>query len=431
MQHNHFSRKKRQLNNLNQKFKRLVNASSTVDNTTINQLALKIKKLVGELKSHISISFLKKSLGATAFAFLFGNNLSAQTFTGPTQNPFGLTASYYFAIPTAVDVDNDGDLDLVVAEYYGNIKYYQNTGTASSPAFTAPVLNPFGIQQGYYYNFPTLCDLDNDGDFDLLTGGYYGVLYYSENTGTASAPQFATAVANPFGLTSAYYIGFPKFVDLDNDGDFDLMVGEYGGNMGYYQNIGTSSAPNFATKQLNPFGLTASYEYAIPSLADIDNDGDFDLLVGEYYGNLNYFENIGTATVPNFASVQQNPFGINPGYGIAMPCFADMDNDGDQDLFVGETYGNFQYYENTTLVDIATNEFEFDITVFPNPTIDFITIKTIEKIEICSLFDITGKEIPIAFINDKISLQDLAPGFYTLKVMNSKNEMAVTGIQKL
>jgi hypothetical protein len=283
------------------------------------------------------------------------------TFNAPVQNPFGLTNVSYIAAPAFTDLDGDGDIDLLVGEYYGNLQYFQNTGTANAPSFTAPVQNPFGLTAPVpsYYSFPAFADLDGDGDMDLMIGGvYYTDFQYYQNTGTANAPAFAAPVQNPFGLTGAlYYVNIFAIADFDGDGDMDILSGEYYGNFQYFQNTGTANAPSFTAPVQNPFGLTApvlSY-FVMPAIADLDEDGDLDILAGEgvyfapgYVANFNYYKNTGTANAPAFAAPEYEPFNLTSTLYISLPTFADLDGDGDMDLLVGEYYGNFQYYENTT-----------------------------------------------------------------------------------
>ena len=246
------------------------------------------------------------------------------------------------------------------------MKYFQNTGTAASPQFAGGVLNPFGLDSTYSFAAPAFADIDGDGDIDLLVGEYYGNLQYFENTGSSSRPQFATPVANPFGLSATADIALPEFADLDGDGDLDLLVGEYYGAMQYFQNLGSSTNPVFAAPIQNPFGLTAVDEFAIPSIADVDNDGDLDMLVGEYYGSMQYFENVGSITNPQFAAPIENPFELVSTNELAFPEFADLDDDGDMDLLVGEYYGKMQYFKNNLITGIEDELVMVNLMVFPN-----------------------------------------------------------------
>ncbi|MEL7342194.1 MAG: VCBS repeat-containing protein, partial [Bacteroidota bacterium] len=134
-------------------------------------------------------------------------------------------------------------------------------------SFLAPQANPFGLSSGTYFSIPVMVDIDGDGDLDVFSGTAYGNIRYFQNTGTNTAPAFAPAQTNPFGLSAAYLIPALSFADLDMDGDQDLLVGEYYGNFQYYQNTGTNTAPAFAAPVQNPFGLSAVVDYAFPTLA--------------------------------------------------------------------------------------------------------------------------------------------------------------------
>ncbi len=289
-----------------------------------------------------------------------GGDGNVPSFAAPVQNPFGLTGVTYGGIAAFADLDGDGDLDGLSGEYGGNFKYFENTGTANSPAFALPVENPFGLTATYFFSFPVFADLDGDGDMDILSGEAGDIydnanLQYFVNTGTANSPAFALPVENPFGLTATYYFSYPASADLDGDGDLDFLVGEYYANFQYFQNTGTANSPAFAVPVQNPFGLIASaYMLSIPAFADLDGDGDMDILVGENgdydtgVANYYYFQNTGTANAPAFAAPVQNPFGLTAGYGFSFLTSADLDGDGDMDLLASDGSGNTQYYENTT-----------------------------------------------------------------------------------
>ncbi len=271
--------------------------------------------------------------------------------TGLGNNPFEGIDVGIVSAPTLADIDGDGDLDLVVGETYGTLKYYQNTGTTSNPAYEAKTGddNPFnGIDVGYYSK-PTLADIDGDGDLDLVVGGSDSTLKYYQNTDTTSNPAYEakTGDDNPFNGVDA---GLPILVDIDGDGDLDLVVGGSDGTLKYYQNTGTTSNPAYEAKtgDSNPFnGIDVGYASS-PTLADIDGDGDLDLVVGEFYGTLKYYQNTGTTSNPAYTAKtgDSNPFdGIDVGI-YSAPNLVDIDGDGDLDLVVGEENGTLKYYYN-------------------------------------------------------------------------------------
>ncbi|PCJ67478.1 MAG: hypothetical protein COA58_03940 [Bacteroidetes bacterium] len=436
MKQYHYSRKTRQLRNSVVELDKTIAESHGTLNDKIKSLIVKIKHLIAELQSHLGILKLKHILGATAV--FFGLNVNAQNFDKPVQNPFGITNTYQLAMPTAVDLDGDGDFDLMVGEYYGNYVYFENTGTKSNPQFAGPSKNPFGlVANGGYFGAPTFTDLDNDGDQDMLTGGYYGAQVYYENTGTSLVPSFATPVTNPFGLDSTEEYSIPKFVDIDGDGDQDLMISEYYGNLVYYKNTGTKSSPQFTKSGTNMFGIVipAQTYVAFPEFADLDDDGDLDLLLGQYDGALAYFENTGTATNPAFANHVINPFDLDSAYYFAAPAFVDIDDDGDLDLLVGEYYGNIQFYKNTQLVS-SINRWQLDnieVSIYPNPAQDFISIDTKFKSNKISILNAQGQLVlqSLDSPQTKIDISALLRGQYYIKLENEDGNVASTSFVKL
>lgn len=433
-QPNHFSRKKRQLSVLVNRLQYLLSNYREEAQSQIEILKIRINRIIQQLATVLSRAALTKILGATAFIFglSFSNQSSAQNFATAQTNPFNLTSnSDQFPSPAFVDLDNDGDMDLLTGGYYGALKYYQNTGTSAYPSFAAPLVNPFGLDS-VYLSFPTFVDIDNDGDMDLFVGEYGGNKKYYKNIGSATNPQFDTPQNNPFGLTSNGYFSIPAFADIDGDGDMDMLEGSYYGNMYYYKNIGTATSPSFDSPQNNPFGLTSTYIIAAPDFVDIDNDGDLDLFVGEYYGAINYFKNTGTNTSPQFASAVQNPFVLTTTVYFAFPAFADIDGDGDQDLFVGEYYGNFKYFENLQtsigIADINTNN---DIKIYPNPANSVLFIESEQQYDKVEIFNSIGQSVMMFNSNEsKISVAELAPGIYTVTLSSDNGFYAVKKLIK-
>jgi hypothetical protein len=429
----HFARKKRQLQLLARRLNRLLAEHKSGATTEITALVMKIRRLVAELAQWVAAADLKKMLGAAAFlvGITFTQQAAAQSFNPPQFNPFGLASTYYQAVPAFADLDADGDLDLLVGELYGAMKYFENTGTAVNPQFAAPVVNPFGLDSTYYLAFPAFADLDNDGDQDLLVGEFYGTMKYFENTGTADNPQFAAPVQNPFGLSPTLNHIIPALADLDNDGDFDILAGGYFGILLYYENGGTAENPAFAAGQLNPFGLNTTYILSSPTFADLDNDGDLDLLVGEYYGNMQYFKNMGTAVSPAFDAPMANPFNLEPVYYMAFPAFADLDNDGDHDLLVGEYYGGMKYFENTEIQDIPLAQDIPELQVFPNPVGDRLTVKATERIRKAELFTLEGTfAASFDSLDEPLPVDRLSPGTYVLVVTYDDGRTARSRVVK-
>ncbi|WP_369178911.1 beta strand repeat-containing protein [Candidatus Thiodubiliella endoseptemdiera] len=275
--------------------------------------------------------------------------------TGLGNNPFeGVDVKGFVSVPTLADIDGDGDLDLVVGKDDGTLKYYQNTGATSNPAYEAKTGddNPFNSINVGIYSGPTLADIDGDGDLDLVVGESDGTLKYYQNTGTTSNPAYEvkTGDDNPFNSIDVGDFSKPTLADIDGDGDLDLVVGEINGTLKYYQNTGTTSSPAYEaeTGGNNPFNGIDVGDYSTPNLADIDGDGDLDLVVGEFYGTLKYYQNTGTTSNPAYEvkTGGSNPFNSIDVGDFSKPTLADIDGDGDLDLVVGENNGTLKYYYN-------------------------------------------------------------------------------------
>ena len=205
----------------------------------------------------------------------------------------------------------------------------ETPGPATAPVFVQQTgsNNPFnGVNVGLHAD-PTFADLDGDGDLDAVVGGFFGDIFYFRNTGTATAPVFVQQIGsnNPFngvvvgGAAGRY--SAPTFADLDGDGDPDAVVGINDGTLHYFRNTGTPTAPVFVeqTGSSNPFNGIIVGAYSNPTLADLDGDGDLDAVVGIADGTLHYFRNTGTTAAPVF--VEQISFN-NPFNGVDVGDFS-------------------------------------------------------------------------------------------------------------
>jgi hypothetical protein len=307
---------------------------------------------------------LTRPLLAALFAsanLLSSQSASAQAHLLPSYPDFytnylGLSGAGRYAAPTVADIDNDGDNDMLIGpEGGGALLFFRNIGSAASPQFQRDY--SVNLHQLGFNNTPTFGDIDGDGDYDILLGNQAGNFHLWQNVGSPGTPSFQEYLpSNPFGLTVPTASGSvvhnrPVFVDLDGDGDLDVMAGNSNGGFYYYQNTGTPTAPSFAAKVWNPFGiaLPAGSFMAAAAFADFDYDGDLDMLAGNQGGNMYFLENTGTASNPAFGPAQINPFSLTTNASTNLrPALADMNGDGSPDLYIGNFAGNTIYYPNRT-----------------------------------------------------------------------------------
>ncbi|RNE88520.1 FG-GAP-like repeat-containing protein, partial [Marichromatium sp. AB31] len=288
--------------------------------------------------------------------------MSTPNFPSSQTNPLGLSNVGGYATPTIADIDADGDLDVFVGNNLGELLLFTNTGDASNPAFSSAITNPFSLSNVGNGATPSLVDLDGDGDLDLVVGNWSGDLLFFENTGTASEADFASPATNPYNLTIAGSNATPALADIDDDGHLDAFVGNEHGELLYFHNTGSATQPDFATPSASPFGLSPVDRSTKPTLADIDGDGRLDLLVGGYSGDIWLFENTGSTSEPAFASAASNPYGLTDVGLYSSPAFADLDADGDLDALVGNSDGDLLLFRNEPLPGVTLSQSSVEVT---------------------------------------------------------------------
>ncbi|MEB3362004.1 MAG: FG-GAP-like repeat-containing protein, partial [Synechococcaceae cyanobacterium] len=187
---------------------------------------------------------------------------TAPAYAAPATNPFGISDVGSFASPAFADADADGDLDLFIGNRDGNTLFFRNTAPAgaSAPAYAAAATNPFGISDVGSWASPAFADADADGDLDLFIGEDNGNTLFFRNTAAAGAPApaYAAATTNPFGISDVGYRASPAFADADADGDLDFFIGDYNGNTLFFRNTAAAGAPApaYAAATINPFGIS-------------------------------------------------------------------------------------------------------------------------------------------------------------------------------
>lgn len=283
------------------------------------------------------------------------NTIEFEEVSG-TANPFYQYNPGNYASPDFVDIDGDGDQDAFFALEDGNIVYYENTGTELQPFFEerTGTENPLNMADGIAYAGVAFVDVDGDGDDDAFVSSVYAWIKFYQNNGTPQEPVFelVSGAGNPLDHYDEGFEAKLAFSDIDNDGDWDVFIGDDYGDVRFYKNEGSVTAPQFVLQQgdLNPMDGVYVGDFVKPAFADLDLDGDDDLLLGVENGNFHYFENTGSPEIPHFTEMTgvMNPFSdFNAGIE-AKPVFVDLDGDNDEDLIAGNENGDIRFYRNLT-----------------------------------------------------------------------------------
>lgn len=281
-------------------------------------------------------------------------SLRSEPINWPLNNP--VTTSGYNA-PVLVDIDGDDDLDMVFGVLGG--AFNANATTRDNFYLMEQKDGVFDVAtKRFLYDLDSgsesvvkFADLDDDGDLDMILGNKIepsnqktSLMFVFRNVGSSTAPEFA--YWETMDLISTYHQN-PAIADIDADGDLDFLIGKWNKEMALFRNDGSASAYSFT--EVDPvFQALTRGQNAAPALVDLDNDGDFDLVAGEASGNLNYWVNNGTPQEPIYELVSDTWLDIDTGRR-SFPTFADLDGDGDQDMIIGtELEGLMLYVNNGT-----------------------------------------------------------------------------------
>jgi hypothetical protein len=200
-----------------------------------------------------------------------------------------------------------------------------------------------------------VCDWNNDHRLDLITGerlGYFTVFLRTDSGTLTNAGRIQAHGADIMTSNNSW----PTVCDWNRDGRKDLLVGQEGigqpCNVYVYLNEGTDSLPVFgdSTPVLHS-GIPFNDYRCVPVLEDLDRDGRRDLILGEWYSSVRFYQNVGTDTNPAFTTfvnlVEPDPDSFLNGNPPRVN-FTDWDGDGDLDMITCDYYGSVFLRRNIT-----------------------------------------------------------------------------------
>ena len=353
--------------------------------------------------------------------------------------------------PTFADVNGDGLMDLVVGnettyvpfgERNGRLYLFLNIGTASSPEFELTDENWLDFQQynSAAYDFiPTFADLDSDGDLDLYTGETNGHIFFVENIAGAGQPMdFAPIVPNYLDIDVGK-ISAPTFHDMDNDGLLDLLVGERNGNINFYKNIGTATAPNFnpdinAAGNVEILGQIDTRDppfivgYSKPIIVKTEN-GDM-LLTGTGHGALKIY-GLQADLNSTFPILNESVGDIKIGDQVA-PAVADINSNGKYEIILGNRRGGLSgYSSDISEMPVSINGLSKQVKISLRSTLVQETIQIAGSLPAeMTVFSALGQQLISNKMTHQIDISALTPGIYFVNMKRGEMQNTVKFVKQ-
>ena len=339
------------------------------------------------------------------------------------------------AYPTFFDFNNDGLLDILIGNIgrfenslnKARLMLYKNIGTTNYPIYKLEDDDYLNLSTASNLNYlkTTFGDLDNDTDLDMLIGNGDGKLFYYQNVALLGAIANFQFVSSYYGSIDIGNCAAPQLIDIDVDGKIDLLIGTQKGYIKYYRNTGTSQNPTF-TLISNTFGnVYTGYDngvlindgFCTPQLFNVN--GSNHLLCGSKSGSIYRYTNIDNNLGGTFTKIDSSYLNIWEGNNSSL-SIADINNDGQLDMLVGNICGGLNYFSGDITASIyKTNIIEDLVNIYPNPASDFITLISKNTIKNLFISDCQGRIIRNLDCNSnsfEINTSQLNNGIYFIKI---------------
>jgi hypothetical protein len=318
--------------------------------------------------------------------------------------------------------------------YQSTLAYLENVGTATSPSFKLRDTNYGNFSSFLRVGMnPAFGDLDGDGKADLVCGNIDGTLDYFKNAGSTVA-SFPVMTRPIFDTLDAGQYSAPFIYDVNGDSLNDLVVGKKDGKLSYYWNMGTRTSPLFKQDSVNTnFGnvnvTVPGYieGYSQPFIMK-DSAGNMLLFVGSLKGDISeYIIDPSKLRGGSFTRIDANLLKHNVGSKSTV-SIADINNDGKLEYLVGNSRGGLLMYSDSlwdpgTLLGVKETENGGLLKIYPNPAKDYVICEAGNhtfvnpKVEVFNLLgERVNADAKISPVQIVVNTANLHKGFYLIRV---------------
>lgn len=335
--------------------------------------------------------------------------------------------------PTFGDLDDDGDLDLLIGNRgsitgttaSASLTYYENTGSTAAPIFTfrsSDYLSLSSLELSYLK--PKLKDLNRDGFIDLFFTALYDEAHQIFMIqGQSSGLDIAnlTSIVAPMNELDQY-----DLADVNRDGNTDLLVGTSGGRLDLFYNVGTNLMPDYELEEQGYLGLTVNPFRTNLSILVLEEDSHTALLTYDDSGEIRQFADINQAPAPEPLMIEETQSSTRLGR-IGSLALGKLNADGSNTVVIGNIQGGIQAFSISGEANNQPPDSDWQVRAYPNPSAGRMVLTSTQS-AIGRLISLSGKILLEDFevidgSGQELDLSHLPQGLYLLQLRSASNDV--------